>query len=176
LFELARQSDHLPEATLSKHQSMSRQHSISSLSSVPQVFGSSNSVQTKQQGGGSTQFDVVIRGAPNFRRVPGMQIHGVCTPTLGAAEQIIRYCMAAYGAKKIVWINLREEAICYINERPYVLRSVSKPFRNVQGFEKIDPDRLDAAEQRLRDDVLAEATKYKGKVLVHQESEGKMKY
>ena len=74
---------------------------------------------------------------------------------------------------KIIWSNLREEPLVYINKRPFSLRSIGKPFRNVDTFSDIDPEHLEAAEARLKADVLTEAALYDGRVLVHIETEAR---
>ena len=85
---------------------------------------------------------------------------------------MFRYIENEYKAiSKIVWSNLREEPLIYINKRPFSLRSIGKPFRNVDTFSDIDPEQLEAAEIRLKKDVLTEAAQYAGRVLVHVETE-----
>mmetsp|Transcript_12515 Transcript_12515/g.22690 ORF Transcript_12515/g.22690 Transcript_12515/m.22690 type:complete len:1511 (+) Transcript_12515:216-4748(+) len=120
-----------------------------------------------------TAFDVCFRGAPNFRNVEGTRVYGVCTPTMDAAREIVLYIQEASNAKRIVWTNLREEAVVYINEQPFVLRSVREPFRNVNEFISIDSERLEAAERRLKEDVVAELKRYNGRILVHEETDDK---
>jgi len=67
------------------------------------------------------------------------------------------------------WINLREEPLIYINGKPFVLRDEHASFRNLTTFSGITPDRLEDLEKRLKQDVLAEALEYKGKILLHGE-------
>ncbi|CAK9092412.1 Paladin [Durusdinium trenchii] len=115
--------------------------------------------------------EVHFRGAPNFRNVEGTRVYGVCTPTLDAASEIAVYIQRASGAKKVVWTNLREEPVVYINKQPFVLRSIRQPFRNVDAFISIDANRLEAAERRLKEDILDEARRFNGRTLVHSEAE-----
>lgn len=115
------------------------------------------------------QLDVLIRGAPNFRHVEGTPVYGVCTPTVDAAREITMYIQNASNAKQICWTNLREEPLVYINKQPYVLRSTRAPFRNINTFVAIDEERLEAAEMRLKQDILAEAEQYGGRILIHSE-------
>jgi hypothetical protein len=71
----------------------------------------------------------------------------------------------------IVWINLREEPIIFINSAPYVLRDAEHPFSNLGSFEGIAPDHLEEMEQRLKEDLLRECAVYGGKILVHDETD-----
>lgn len=71
----------------------------------------------------------------------------------------------------VVWINLREEPIIFINSAPYVLRDAEHPFSNLGSFEGIAPDHLEEMEQRLKEDLLRECAVYGGKILVHDETD-----
>ena len=73
--------------------------------------------------------------------------------------------------KKVVWINLREEPLLYINGKPFVLRDEHASTRNLTAFAGIVPERLEELELRLKEDVLSEALEYGGKILLHGEGE-----
>ncbi len=53
---------------------------------------------------------------------------------------------------KVVWFNLREESVVYINGRPFVLREAARPFNNLLEYAGIDRDRVEKMELRLRED------------------------
>jgi hypothetical protein len=36
------------------------------------------------------------------------------------------------GQRKVLWHNMREEPVIYINGRPYVVREASRPFANLE--------------------------------------------
>jgi len=151
------------EALLSRRGSMLNTDSL-----LKQDHFSSGFVQPH---GDNDMLDVSFRGAQNFRKVDDTRVYGVCTPTVDAASEIALYIQNAFNATKICWINLREEPLVYINKSPFVLRSSKAPFRNLNTFTSIETDRLEAAERRLKQDVLEEAKRYSGRVLVHTESE-----
>lgn len=48
--------------------------------------------------------------------------------------------------------------IVYIGSRPFVLRDAAEPRQKLQFADRAET--LEAAEQRLKDDILAEAAKY----------------
>jgi len=64
-------------------------------------------------------------------------------------------CNAAAGARKVLWHNMREEPVLYINGRPYVVREADKPFQNLE-YTGIDRSRVEDMEARLKRDVLDE--------------------
>lgn len=60
-------------------------------------------------------------------------------------------------AQEVLWFNMREEPVVYVNGRPFVLREQARPMKNLQEYAGIDARRLERMEQRLKDDLLAEA-------------------
>ena len=36
------------------------------------------------------------------------------------------------GQRKVIWHNMREEPVLYINGKPYVVREANKPFANLE--------------------------------------------
>lgn len=55
----------------------------------------------------------------------------------------------------MLWHNMREEPVLYINGRPYVVREADKPFQNLE-YTGIDRTRVEDMEKRLKADVLQE--------------------
>ena len=62
----------------------------------------------------------------------------------------------------------------YVNGKAFVLRERDFPFRNIGRFSGIDAERVELMEQRLKTDVLREASLTQGLVLVHEEQEGEV--
>jgi len=73
--------------------------------------------------------------------------------------------------KKIIWINLREEPLIYINGVPYVLRDQYFTLRNIKSYSGITSTRLESIEMRLKEDVVGELHSYDEKILLHGEDE-----
>lgn len=73
--------------------------------------------------------------------------------------------------EELVWINLREEPLIYINGVPYVLRDQYLTVRNSNTYAGITPSRLETFENRLKEDVQQEISMYKNRILLHGESE-----
>ncbi|KAF8896122.1 inositol hexakisphosphate-domain-containing protein [Infundibulicybe gibba] len=97
-----------------------------------------------------------VRGAINFRQVPGTNIYALGQPSCRTDK------CAHPSAHKIMWITLREEPIVYVNGAPYCLRR--------EDYGGISASRLEVLEERLRDDVIAELHAFGGKLLLHTET------
>ncbi|KAG7397234.1 Paladin [Phytophthora boehmeriae] len=63
--------------------------------------------------------------APNFRRLEGTPLYGSAQPSLEGIQLILNR-VAADGFSKVVWVNLREEAVIYVNGRPFTARRSAK--------------------------------------------------
>lgn len=85
-------------------------------------------------------------GVHNFREIEN--IFGLSQPT----EEGIRNLVKFY-REKIIWINLREEPVIYINGLPFVLRDRKAPFSNIKSFEGISYKRIEEMEERLKKDI-----------------------
>ena len=63
----------------------------------------------------------------------------------------------------------------YLNNRPFVLRDSDHPFRNIQTFKGITWQHLREVEQRLKRDILIEASQHHN-ILIHKEDVNKVEY
>ena len=115
----------------------------------------------------TSEKDVV--GAPNYRQVPGSNVFGVGQPTVEGFRRVFRRITDEKQYKKICWINLREEPLIYINGNPYVLRDEHATLRNIRSYSGITADRLEAMEQRLKEDIQQELKVHQS-ILVHDET------
>lgn len=75
-----------------------------------------------------------IDGAPNYRQADSVHVHGVAIPTIDGIRNVLEHIGAQVDRKQtqVLWINLREEPVVYINGRPFVLRDVERPFSNLE--------------------------------------------
>ncbi|KAG2430310.1 hypothetical protein HYH02_013787 [Chlamydomonas schloesseri] len=116
-----------------------------------------------------------IDGAPNFRGLPGMPIFGTGMPTIEGIVAVLRVVSGSTSpnaSKRVhaLWINMREEPVVYIKGRPFVLREERRPLKNMAEYAGIDAERVASMEERLKRDVLAEAQKFGGRILLAYES------
>ena len=120
---------------------------------------------------GEPKIRPLISGAPNFYRIEGTKVYAGAQPTLLALKSIVGVISESLGpGEELIWINVREEPIIYIGNEPYVLRDRYATLRNTRSFSGISKPRLEDMENRLKDDVLAEASLHNCRVLVHSES------
>jgi protein-tyrosine phosphatase len=71
--------------------------------------------------------------------------------------------------KRCVWACTRDEPVVYVGGRPFVLREAERPWESFQLSERAD--NLEAIEERLKADILREAIRYGGLLMVHEEDE-----
>lgn len=72
-----------------------------------------------------------VEGAPNFREVPGFPVYGVANPTVDGIRAVVRRVGSTKGGRPVFWHNMREEPVIYINGKPFVLREVERPCKNM---------------------------------------------
>ena len=104
----------------------------------------------------------------NFRRVPGYPLYGCAQPTIAGLQFILSEIKEDFPNNSIIWVNVREEPLIYINGLPYVLRDLASTLRNIT-FSGITPSRLELMEQRLKSDVNKELSQFNKQILLHHE-------
>jgi len=69
-----------------------------------------------------------VPGAPNFRRVPGYKVYCCGQPTKAGFEAVLEKVTGSIYPKdgKIIWLNLRQEPIVYVNGEPICARPPNK--------------------------------------------------
>lgn len=110
----------------------------------------------------------LINGAPNFREI-FEDIYITSQPTIEALKNIFSI-IGQSSSKTLCWVTVREEPLIYINDEPYVLRDRHSTLRNTKSFAGISKERLEAMEEKLKNDVLLESKFYNDKILVHCEA------
>ncbi|KAF1002509.1 uncharacterized protein LOC141701120 [Apium graveolens] len=116
-----------------------------------------------------------VEGAPNFREIPGFPVYGVANPTVDGILSVISRIGSSKGGRPVFWHNMREEPVIYINGKPFVLREVERPYKNMLEYRGIDRERVEGMEARLKDDILREAKLYDGAIMViHENDDGKI--
>ena len=119
---------------------------------------------------GGLDFHVI--GAPNFQQLRDLAIYSTGQPSVSGIRTVLNLIhLKQNPRRRVQWINLREEPVVYLNNRPFVLRELEQPFHNMSDFQGIDPSRLEGIEGRLKADILHEADNNYGNILVHDEVE-----
>ncbi|KAI0317069.1 inositol hexakisphosphate-domain-containing protein [Amylostereum chailletii] len=122
--------------------------------------------------GRALDLDLNVHGAPNFRapRVGNLNVFGAAQPRSQGLRAILSVLQArpnAVNPSHVVWFSTREEPIVYISGRPFVLRDSSEPRKTLPLSDRAE--NLEGIEKRLKADILAEANKFGGLVLTHNE-------
>nr|GEX09018.1 paladin isoform X1 [Tanacetum cinerariifolium] len=116
-----------------------------------------------------------VEGAPNFREIPGFPVYGVANPTVEGIKSVIQRIGSSKYGRPVFWHNMREEPVIYINGKPFVLREVERPYKNMLEYTGIDRERVERMEARLKEDILKESERYGGDIMViHETEDGKI--
>lgn len=130
--------------------------------------------------GRALDLDLNVHGAPNFRspRQGNLNVFGAAQPRtqgLRAILTILRARPNTPNPTKCIWFCTREEPVgtifrfqrpknlltapqVYISGRPFVIRDATEPRRALKLSDRAE--NLEAIEQRLTADILAESAKY----------------
>ena len=65
---------------------------------------------------------MAIEGTPNFRQVPGYLVFGTGQPTKLGFINALEYLTKDTGAKKVLWTNMRQEPVVYMNGQSFTPR------------------------------------------------------
>ncbi|XP_010515494.1 PREDICTED: paladin-like [Camelina sativa] len=72
---------------------------------------------------------------------------------------------------------MREEPVVYINGKPFVVRHIERPYKNMLEYKRIDRETVEGMEASLKEDILTEAKRYKGAIMViHEAEDGQILY
>jgi hypothetical protein len=120
-----------------------------------------------------------VVGAPNFRQVSG-EIFGTSQPTFEGLLTILSLLNVRHDGgradmgtdvalRTCYWCCMRDEPMLYIQGKTFVLREQESPMINIRTLAGIDGTRVEQMEERLKQDVIREAEKNRGVLLVHDE-------
>ncbi len=107
-----------------------------------------------------------LEGVPNYRKIPGHNIHGLGQPTLEGWREVLKKVGA--DKKPVVWVNLREEPVIYIKGQPHCVRELEFPHHNVEA-EGITREGVELAEQGLKDRFLDQMAVLKEHIWLNDE-------
>ncbi|KAL4574619.1 hypothetical protein LXL04_021454 [Taraxacum kok-saghyz] len=146
---------------------------IVAVSRTGEVLGSQTVLKSDHcPGCQQPNLTVRVEGAPNFREIPGFPVYGVANPTVEGIKSVIQKIGEG---RPVFWHNMREEPVIYINGKPFVLREVERPYKNMLEYTGIDCERVERMEARLKDDILRESKRYEGAIMViHETEDGKI--
>ncbi|XP_023325851.1 paladin isoform X4 [Eurytemora carolleeae] len=98
-------------------------------------------------------------GAPNFRRLPGFPLFGTGQTTIQGFETCLEPVLKKYGDEKhIFWVNLRQEPVVYVNNKPFTARDP----KNINFHLEINnPEECAAIEQEFAEEIKKRGDEFK---------------
>ncbi|CAK4125659.1 unnamed protein product, partial [Aphanomyces euteiches] len=100
--------------------------------------------------------------APNFRRLNGSPIYGCAQPALEGIRYILN-TLASDGFTKVVWVNIREEAVIFVEGIPFTARPSSKLNENDM-VPDITGNSIAVLEASLKDSLLEQLSRSESKL------------
>ena len=88
-----------------------------------------------------------IKGAPNFRQIPGFPVFGTGQPTEDGMVGILNQIRKETNKENIIWFSMRQEPIVYVNGAPYATRSPENAHSNI--IIDVDNDQIKSVNQHL---------------------------
>lgn len=100
------------------------------------------------------KLDKKFEGSPNLRKVSKLPVFGTGQPTVEAFKQIVDYVSVEHGLTRIVWTNMRQEPVIFVNGESFTPREHGRLNENME-FDNVDGDHLgqltDSFAQVVRD-------------------------
>mmetsp|Transcript_46161 Transcript_46161/g.75319 ORF Transcript_46161/g.75319 Transcript_46161/m.75319 type:complete len:514 (+) Transcript_46161:137-1678(+) len=116
------------------------------------------------------KLPMVFDGVPNFRKVDDMPVYGVGQATETGIKAVAEYILNGESKhSRILWFNMRNEPICFINNKPHSPRKKGHLNDNIEnpGISVYD---LEEMEKRLAIDVLEGAEGQQGIFLMYNQN------
>lgn len=101
-----------------------------------EVLGRQTVLKSDHCPGCQNQFlPELLEGAPNFREIDCFPVYGVANPTVQGIHAVLERVSEGSNERPVLWHNMREEPVVYINGKPFVLREVERPYKNMLEYE-----------------------------------------
>ncbi|OQR87924.1 paladin-like protein [Achlya hypogyna] len=91
---------------------------------------------------------------PNYRQLGGVPLFGTAQCLEQGIEDVLLHLRENHGHGRVIWINLREEAVLYVAGKPYAIRKRDDAFHNVE-YPGIEVDEIQAIEATLKMELIA---------------------
>lgn len=123
----------------------------------------------------------VIEGTPNFRKVPGYLVYGTGQPTKqgfsNALQKIFEVEAEEFDAKvkKVLWTNMRQEPVVYMNGQSFTPRYPDKMNENME-FPGISGDDIQWLQDSFVKTIFDRLEESKESRSIPKEDKGKVKY
>lgn len=116
-----------------------------------------------------------FEGSPNFRQVPGFLVFGTGQPTKEGFKLVLDYLTKETGARNVLWTNMRQEPVVYMNGESFTPRLPDRLNENME-FPGVSGDYIEWMQDRFVDSILQNVKETKENRFMPKEDRGKVKY
>jgi len=118
---------------------------------------------------------LTIEGTPNFRQVPGYLVFGTGQPTKLGFINALEYLTKDTGAKKVLWTNMRQEPVVYMNGQSFTPRLRERMNENME-FPGATGEYIEWLQNSFVQIIQAEVSESAKNPFIKKEERGKVKY
>ncbi|XP_040565703.1 paladin [Lepeophtheirus salmonis] len=118
---------------------------------------------------------LAFEGAPNFRQVPGYLVFGCGQPTKSGFKDLLEYLLKEASLKKIIWTNMRQEPVVYMNGHPFTPRHQDRLNENME-FPNSSGEYIESLQTSLVDETRKAIQETIDDRFVPEEDKGKVTY
>lgn len=101
----------------------------------------------------------LTRNVPNFRRIGDEPIFGAAQCLEVGFRDVVQHLRGEFD--RIIWMNLREEAVIYVSGKPFAMRHPDDLTENVE-YPGIEADEVAAIEAQVKEEIRAQVKKANG--------------
>lgn len=116
-----------------------------------------------------------IEGSPNFRQVPGFLVFGTGQPTKSGFKASLETICNKSGAKKVLWTNMRQEPVVYMNGQSFTPRLPDRMNENME-FPSMSGEDIEWLQDEFVSAVFKRIEESKENRFIPKEERGKVKY
>jgi len=114
-------------------------------------------------------------GAPNFRQVPGYLVFGVGQPTQDGFQTVLEYILSDTGAKDVLWTNMRQEPVVYLNGQSFTPRLPDRMNENME-FPGVNGDDIEWLQDQFVKSIKAKVEEGRNDRYTPDEEKGLVRY
>jgi len=114
-------------------------------------------------------------GAPNFRQVPGYLVFGTGQPTKTGFENSLKFIFSECGAKNVLWTNMRQEPVVYLNGQSFTPRLPDRMNENME-FPGVSGDDIEWLQNSFVQAIKDKVEEVKNDRYAPEEEKGKVRY
>jgi len=117
----------------------------------------------------------IQEGAPNFRQVPGYLVFGTGQPTKDGFQNSLKHIFSECGADRVLWTNMRQEPVVYLNGQSFTPRLSDKMNENME-FPGISGEDIEWLQDSFVQAIKDKVEEVKNDRYVPDEDKGKVRY